>query len=414
MPVTILVLTTSTIMPTQSGPLLVQNTSNFEKEESSPEIEFEDADKALRPMSLTKALEEKNTSLGPTLLASFDILSPIFELCSMTDWTSPLRIGAVSRYWRSTVLNTPRAWQFVDTTYVSDFIRDIYFERSRGHGLHANSHKFENGNAVDKVRCLTIVGSPGNTGIPIFPRLERFCYSNTMRQLADVTILSASHFPLLRHLELHNMIDATPELFDMPPLESLIISAHDEDGWMQIMHACKLSLTSLTITIYQCYSQLTVHIELPKLLYLKIVDRVPDSRRICLDLTTPILTTYIEDSPTRRTSPVRCITPEVVTNMRLSHQPSLLGSKGLRVLQLDIDFYQFRNLLEELKAGSHAYPSLEKLEFHRPNALHTYLGDVMETTLMHWDWSNFPRLKQSPRLTKTWSEKLPGETGHLV
>lgn len=60
------------------------------------------------------------------------------------------------------------------------------------------------------------------------------------------------------------------------------------------------------------------------------------------------------------------------------------------------------------------YPSLEKLEFHLLSTLDMYQEEIMETTLLHWDWSSFPCLKHPPKLTKAWSEKLPKEMGHLV
>jgi F-box-like len=66
-----------------------------------------------------------------------DILSIIFQTCAGLDWASPLEIAEVCRKWRTTVLATPRAWQFVnlDSNLPTKGVK-IYFERSGQCPLH--------------------------------------------------------------------------------------------------------------------------------------------------------------------------------------------------------------------------------------------------------------------------------------
>jgi len=89
-----------------------------------------------RIIHLGQPLAEQKADIAPVGVATFDVLSFIFEICAETDWRSALWIGCVSRHWRSVVLQTPRAWRLFDFSICNSDCRDAYFERSGQCGLH--------------------------------------------------------------------------------------------------------------------------------------------------------------------------------------------------------------------------------------------------------------------------------------
>jgi hypothetical protein len=121
----------------------------------------------LRIDELTRQLNERKSRIAPVRKASFDILSSIFERCSEIDWKSPLRIAAVSRRWRDTILHTPRAWCFIDTLSVNVACIDAYFERSGRCGLHValdHSDRIELlAPVAHRVQCLACPLLPGRS-----------------------------------------------------------------------------------------------------------------------------------------------------------------------------------------------------------------------------------------------------------
>lgn len=48
----------------------------------------------------TTTLSKERALIAPITILPFDILSRIFESCTMDDWKSPLLIGRICRFWR--------------------------------------------------------------------------------------------------------------------------------------------------------------------------------------------------------------------------------------------------------------------------------------------------------------------------
>lgn len=410
---------TNSNQPHEQFKLKQVDTSKVRDEISALEIELEDAKEAvdlalLRIKTLTRTLEEKRASIAPITLASFDILSIIFEWRSLANWRSPLRISGVSRQWHSIVLNTPRAWRFIDMVYVENRLCKIYFDRSKHCGLHVATDRCIGSPFADQVQCLTIIFTPNYKEISRFSQVGRFCYANTDDLLANVTILSTSHFPLLRHLEIHSPIETTDAGLELPPLESLIILIHNDDGWPELLQACRSSLLSLKMTVNDRHDLDPIHIELPNLLYLEIINDAHSEGRISLYLTAPTLKTYIDDNYILWYAKVRFQIPKSITHMRLDRPPLAAGLTQLRVLQADIEELSFSKFCDDIRADPHQYSSLETLEFLRQKGEPIHVEKNMKAVLNKSEWSAFTHLKHPPRLVNAWSAKLPGENAHLV
>lgn len=143
--------------------------------------------------------DEKQVSLSPTSPIPFDILSLIFEFCSMADWRSPMRTSAVSRWWHEAILNTPSAWQFVDLRNVNQPISNIYIERSRHCLFHLYSALPASLalDSPDKIQCMTTAVLPYPLDNMGFPHPQRLCV--TGMDPMDPRVVTVSTFPLLRH-----------------------------------------------------------------------------------------------------------------------------------------------------------------------------------------------------------------------
>jgi hypothetical protein len=131
----------------------------------------------LRINELTQQVKSRKSRIAPAKMATFDILSSIFERCSEIDWKSPLRIGSVSRRWRETILHTPRAWCFIDISNLDEGCVRAYFERSGQCNLHvALDDLYEVGRLTPiahRIQCLVIPFLLEHLENLTFPRLTR-------------------------------------------------------------------------------------------------------------------------------------------------------------------------------------------------------------------------------------------------
>jgi len=64
-------------------------------------------------LRLKKKLEERKASIAPIRAIPVEILIEIFLLASKDDDLAPVILSGVCRWWRNTILATPRAWSFI-------------------------------------------------------------------------------------------------------------------------------------------------------------------------------------------------------------------------------------------------------------------------------------------------------------
>ncbi|KIM27060.1 hypothetical protein M408DRAFT_330213 [Serendipita vermifera MAFF 305830] len=356
--------------------------------------------------------ESTVTTTSPSSTAQripFEVLSVIFELCSTDDWKSPMRISAVSRWWRQVVLNTPFAWQFVDLRSAAPSNSNIYIERSGQYLLHVNStlSTIMALGLPDRVQCMTLNAAPGYEDNAVFPHLQHLCLqgANALR-LGSMNMFT---FPLLRHLEVGGPTGSLITHDELPPLETLVVAVYSAEGWPGLLKECTLSLTSLSLTVISRSSFWfnSDTFDLPNLTYLKIVDKDPNFRLLSHKLVTPVLVTYIAQYANEEMKQTfLCPTLKSVTHMRLVNQlPSISESTRLQTLQLDMPFVQAVGVVIDIEAGRSSYPSLERLEFRTRGWSSDQISRIKKR-MPSWDWSDFPRIL-SPN--DDWSVKLPGE-----
>lgn len=189
-------------------------------------------------------IDKNQLSSFSTQTIPFDVLSSVFELCSMNDWISPMYVGAVSR-WRQVILSTPSAWKFVNLKHP---VSKLYIERSRHCLLHVYSavSTILTLGLQDKVHCMTVDELPDYEDQVILPQLQHLYFAET-DGVVGLLSLTISRLPLLRHLAIPNPIEM-PFLCDtFPPLETFIVTVNDTHGWPELLEGCSLSLTSLAI-----------------------------------------------------------------------------------------------------------------------------------------------------------------------
>jgi len=226
-------------------------------------------------------------------------------------------------------------------------------------------------------------------------------------QFSDASLITPSRFPNLRHLELHDALPGVGSCEELRSLQTLKIMVLDDDGWSELLKACRKSLISLQITrIYGDYTYQVTPVAFPDLRYLKIVDEVKDAYSWASPLATPALQAYWEESSYLFVQDQReCA--QSITHLRLKRVPSMLPTQ-LRVLQLDLSVIGFHFFLSELKNRHSPCRHLQILEFGETRVHDSDLAD-MEKALEIYDWQILPALLRPPTITSEWSLSLPGE-----
>jgi hypothetical protein len=242
----------------------------------------------------------------------------------------------------------------------------------------------------------------------------RLVFSGDNRWCLDPSVIVVSRFPNLRHLELGYALDAIDTCPDLPPLQSLIITVRDEDGWPEVMLACNTSLISLKVTILEGIElwepESIACIYFPKLLSLRIVHNVETGSPWWLEWEAPVLKTFVEHFRMHWVPRMRIQGLESTTvHMRLARPLLLSTPNDIRVLQLDLEFEDFRWFLGQLKENASHCPQLEHLEFVDSNMSELEAAEAANM-LSAWDTQDLPNLMHPPTMNRSWSVELPGES----
>ena len=372
---------------------------------------------------LTEILEEKKVLLAPIKKLNFDVLSMIFVFCSWIDPTASLRIGHVSRYWRSIILCTPQAWCFIHSARIFRSYHKIYLERSGQQLLHINLSDMVGTPFLTMVahrtQCLSIAELPfcDMEKMIVFPRLTRLIISGRNQwSCPDLSTVTTSHFPNLRHLEINTMLETFGICPRLPPLQTLRIFPRDEDGWPAVVKACNTSLKSLEIIIDRVplewrVKRAALPVDFPSLLYLKIVYRdIMDAHPWWLRWKTPALETFIEEARyivfEHRAS---MNSPEsVATYIRLLRSPFFSGPRNFRVLQLYLTLQDLNHFLDVLATNGSNCAKLQWLEFGLSTMNHTD-REKARSILQEWDRTGLSASARVVLAEDRMSVQLPGE-----
>lgn len=170
---------------------------------------------------------------------------------------------------------------------------------------------------------------------------------------------------------------------------------------------CASSLRSLVVTTESIDDFFPARqFDLPNLTYLKLHDRWGDEYEDYVQLFTPNLITYLEE--TACTSVVYCHSLDSIQRARLSRMPSFERPTQLRILQLKLLFEDHDRFLDRFARNNAIFPCLEVLEFYQGWMSPSQVAETRRI-LNGWDWTVFKHLVHPPRLTTNWTVELSEE-----
>jgi F-box-like len=327
----------------------------------------------LRVEILKKDLEERNAWIAPARRLPFDVLSMIFDWCSDIKWDSPAQIAAVCRTWRRVVLDTPRAWSFIDlASKMTDEGITMFFERSRQRPLHVylpEDRRFDLSSVAHRIHCISLDDIRSLPQTLVFPNLRRLSifWPASALPLAEVT---AHRFPALRHLGTTSVPlppTAVEKNISLPQIESWSLFIPRGRAWLDGLPSCQNTLVSLSLDFHRIGTGAELpSILLPVLRCLTIAGYTLDSG--LLNLRTPILETYAEFIYERGPleSPIHTDV-STVTQMRFTtkEQLGLTLSRclGLQRLQLcGMGIVAVAPFLDQLSVDEQICPRLRIIE----------------------------------------------------
>jgi hypothetical protein len=229
------------------------------KEEISS-IEMQLMDVQLKMEALQKSIAERKAWIAPIRKLPHDVLSQIFVEVSMDDWTAPLTLQSISRWWRDVVVGSPRAWTFIPLFeyYMqgnSDLV-SLYIERSRNVPLHifAANDRFSPQIKIlaSRIECLNLDMTSYFTIYLVpneydFTRLERLhlhagsMYLNPSDRIIDISNWDMMYFPNLKVLELavwDRLLLAIASSPQFPSIRRLQVECDDPSPLTQILVKC--------------------------------------------------------------------------------------------------------------------------------------------------------------------------------
>jgi hypothetical protein len=159
----------------------------------------------------------------------------------------------------------------------------------------------------------------------------------------------------------------------LPPLETLAVTAFADDGWPEVKEVCRDGLNSLKITSSDSRKWTNSRIvKLLKLCHLEVCDKEGNQCSWARSFITPILKNYMETTWDQSSPADPREALKSITHSRFSRPPSLSVTNKLQILQLSLPLKQIYLFLDDLKAHDIVFPQLELLEFS---------GSFMR----HWD-----------------------------
>lgn len=378
-------------------------------------LEGELEETLMRVAVLTRTLNEKRGSIAPIRRANFDILSSVFEIAAKDDWKSPLCIGAVSRLWRMVILRTPRAWRFVDRRYIHREGVELYYQRSQNAGLHIRERGFMWGlnhlSAIaHKVKCLNWHDMERFVIPPIFSNLHRL-----VTWKVDMSIITSTYLPNLRNLEVDTISrDSNPHFDEFPPLDTFAAVMRIDWAWFNIIENCRNSLQFLKLTVlYPMEPQGHVHISLPRLRYLKVINCGNIEGIWPIKLATPTLETYIESDGDAPSLDLLHKDLDSVLYIRLQRFPPLEVLQRLRMIQADMHLGDVEVVLDMVRNDTYSLPDLRSLELRQSYISEEDVQKIRES-FATLNPNKLPRLSRPPSIVETYSTELPGEEAFEV
>jgi hypothetical protein len=334
----------------------------------------------LRVEMLRKELEERKVWAAPARRLTFDVLSMIFEWCAAVEWDSPLRIAAVSRTWRSIVLDTPRAWAFPDVSSYKNNV-NLFFERSRQRPLHVSlpsSRGWDLTSITHRIHCLSFryVSAPYET--LVFPNVQRLTMFGS--GMLKITFINFRMFPALRQLVTvkrtlcHAFGSASTKLL-FPRLESWSLRTSQNRAWFDGLRSCQNTLVSLKIYGHS-YGIMDKHppILFPVLRCLELMTGHVSNGRF--NFMTPRLDSYGEDTDLLEGPMHTDVSTVTLMRFLVNGTPTLslsccLGLK--RLLIYDGSNHVIDSVLDQLLADAGFCPVLQVIELYTNANIAPYL-----------------------------------------
>jgi F-box-like len=359
----------------------------------------------LRIAELKRDLEERKGWIAPIRKVPTEVLADILLFASEMDDLAPVKISAVSRFWRDIILATPKAWSFIhlkrhhdkhihlrrNQDYHGHFhgYKNTYFQRSKPRLLHLclpgeGGYYAEHSNSIIKeqvhrIQCLT-TSADVLSDAQSAPECQKFPYLHTLTlanevqdKELDTSFFTISKFPALQNLRwpcCSPLTSASPTICPsfFPPLQHLSISMEVTSS-MDILQSCAATLKSLDIS-WKGRNGSTTQISFPLLRYLTISGWYHSKGRPSLvKAITPALTSLEVRSSDWSITPFFDADIQKVTHMRWYSLQKPLFCTHVRVLQItvfpdNIDFTpgEYAECANKLKEIACAYPSLERIE----------------------------------------------------
>ncbi|KIM30844.1 hypothetical protein M408DRAFT_7321 [Serendipita vermifera MAFF 305830] len=277
--------------------------------------------------------------LAPIRRVPGDVLSLIFVEVCQSDWQAAMVLGAVCRFWRGTLLNTPRAWACIQigprSQQLSHALISLWLSRCGAFKLHVSLGPLASGSDVDavcdhgeKIQCLSLFNNfdrlrrnyppleklllgPEDPSLrnrfDDFKVLERSKKRKGKKQFPS--ILNIKRFPKLVHLHLHSpplrVMEAIAHRRSFPALTELHIHVKGVH-WHSIIRYCARSLITLAVEFPPNYEdetnsrKLNTPVELPNLQNLHYLFRDSEREPTLPSLQTPNLRSYhqVNGNPT--------------------------------------------------------------------------------------------------------------------
>ena len=251
--------------------------------------------------------------IAPVYRAPLEILSMVFIEASQIDWNIPFVVGAVCRYWRLAILDTPQAWTFIPLKQIATATsHPVLLGRSAPYPVDfditspADLHLLPVMDQVtERVRCLAVIAAQFEITSRSFSSLTTLILGNPSESMYTPNahaLLDGQLFPRLRRLHSGNVFDSIqgplPPYSTLAPIEELSFTTRDHQRAAGIIQTLAPQLVLLYVFFTSIYSgnatELT-EIDFPLMTSLIIVEpRSSGKPQWVFDAHTPLLKTYIQ------------------------------------------------------------------------------------------------------------------------